>query len=450
MVKKLSCFAMAGLLMALLVAVGMLGSLPTSVSQAAPVLQVGLHGPIGLRPDPDGPSHHVAPPAVFLEQGRSSTVITVQYLPEGASDVWGTRCYTWSKAARAAFDYAASIWALQINSPVPIIIQACWGDIPGYLGWGGFYSTRNFQGAPVSNTNYPMSLANALAGVDLNGNTPEIVTTYNRSAAWYLGIDGNAPVNQYDFVSVVLHEVTHGLGFGGSMDVSGDLGSWGSGGGYADIYDHFAQDANRNVLMNTAIYPNPSTALGAALRSNNVWFDGPLANAANGGTRVKLYAPTSWIPASSYSHLDYATYAGTVNALMVYTIAPGSTIHAPGPVTLGLLQDLGWAQTLPLPPTFTSTATATPTSTPTPTPISTPTTTPTATPTATPTRTPTATSTHTPTPTHTPVPPSTPSKHRMYLPLVLGAAEQSFVTTPSPWVARLEALVTPLLFWPKP
>jgi hypothetical protein len=64
--------------------------------------------------------------------------------------------------------------------------------------------------------------------------------------------------------------------------------------------------------------------------------------AANGGQRVKLYAPSTWAGGSSYAHLDYSTFSGTTNRLMVYAISSGVAIHDPGSVTMGLLRDLGW------------------------------------------------------------------------------------------------------------
>lgn len=51
---------------------------------------------------------------------------------------------------------------------------------------------------------------------------------------------------------------------------------------------------------------------------------------------------------SSYSHLDYDTLKNTAHRLMVYAISAGASIHYPGSITLGLLQDLGWS--LPTPP----------------------------------------------------------------------------------------------------
>jgi hypothetical protein len=57
---------------------------------------------------------------------------------------------------------------------------------------------------------------------------------------------------------------------------------------------------------------------------------------------VKIYAPATWAPGSSYSHLDYSTFYGTSNSLMTYRLTDGDSFHNPGPVTLGIFEDIGW------------------------------------------------------------------------------------------------------------
>jgi len=162
--------------------------------------------------------------------------------------------------------------------------------------------------------------------------------TYNRNFSWYYGTDGNPPLSQYDLMTVVLHEICHGLNFSGSMN----LGSWGYGTGYPNIYDVFMRDGSGTQLIDTSSYPNPSIALANALRSDNIWFHGSQAMAANGNQRVKMYAPPTWRSGSSYSHLDYNTFNNTSNHLMVYAVSAGESVHDPGVVTKGLLEDLGW------------------------------------------------------------------------------------------------------------
>jgi len=152
---------------------------------------------------------------------------------------------------------------------------------------------------------------------------------------------------QLDFVSVVLHELGHGLGFGGSMMIEesicgAGMGCWGWLMGYPFIYDRFSEDGAGDSLIDTGVYPNPSTELAAALKSGSLYFDGEKAAAANGGISVPIYAPSVWISVSSYSHLDYATYYGSPNSLMTYHLTAWDAFHDPGPVTRGLFRDLGW------------------------------------------------------------------------------------------------------------
>ncbi|MDS4025679.1 MAG: hypothetical protein RKO25_01605, partial [Candidatus Contendobacter sp.] len=268
--------------------------------------------------------------------------ITVNFLPAGVVD--GDNCTTWPGPPKAAFIYAANLWASQLQSSVPITIDACWANnLPsGVLGHGGANNFfRNFSGAPVADTWYSVPAANALHGSDLDPAQSDIYSAYSSTFSWYFGTDGNTPPSQVDFVSVVLHEITHGLGFLGSMQVSGSQGSWGFGTGSPIIYDRFTENGSGQKLLDTTLFSNPSAVLATQLTSGDIYFNGANANAGNGGARVPLYAPVTWQSGSSYSHLA-ESYNNTPNALMTYSLPNGESIHNPGPVTLGLLKDVGW------------------------------------------------------------------------------------------------------------
>ncbi len=72
----------------------------------------------------------------------------------------------------------------------------------------------------MANTWYVQALANKLAGQDLDPDTSDINATFSSTFTnWYFGLDANPPVGQFDFVTVVLHEITHGLGFLPLVDV---------------------------------------------------------------------------------------------------------------------------------------------------------------------------------------------------------------------------------------
>ena len=116
--------------------------------------------------------------------------------------------------AQTAFQAAVNVWASQIQSSVPIRVTANWTTLgPNTLGSAGpRHVFRNFSGAPDPNTWFPGAVANKLSGIDLAPNDDDIVANFNSSFNWYLGTDGNAGM-QFDLMTVVLHELGHGLGF---------------------------------------------------------------------------------------------------------------------------------------------------------------------------------------------------------------------------------------------
>ncbi len=281
------------------------------------------------------PSFVPSPHAVGLAPQAPTANITVNYIGG------------WTGQAQAAFEYAVTIWEALIVSNVTIKVNAEWsGSLPpGALGGAGPYDFfSNFTNRPQANTWYPAALANTYAGYDINGSDPEIDSVFSSTFSnWYFGTDGNTPGGNYDFVSVVLHELGHGLGFTGSMRVQGGSGNWGYGTAYPFIYDRFTENGAGQALLS---FPNNSSTLANQLTSGSVYFDGPNANAANGGSRPRLYAPSSWQQGSSYSHLNENTYpGGTPNALMTPQISSGEANHNPGPISLGIFQDSGWTLT---------------------------------------------------------------------------------------------------------
>lgn len=219
----------------------------------------------------------------------------------------------------------------------------------GSAGANNFF--RDFAGAPRGGTWYPVALANKLAGKDLDPANVDIVARFSSVFPnWYFGTDGNTPPGDYDLMSVVLHELGHGLGFAGSAGYSGSQGSWGFGSGFPFAYDRFVENGSAQAILNTALFPNPSVALGDQLTSGNLFFNGPKAAAAAGG-KPQLYAPSSWEQGSSYSHLDEDSFpAGDPNSLMTPQLGQGEAILNPGAIVLGIFGDLGWTVVSQPPP----------------------------------------------------------------------------------------------------
>jgi len=309
----------------------------------------------GLRYDPNATNLQIPQQHRQSRQSIQMATIHVNYLPAGSTDTFNNPCNDWTTEAISAFEHAVDIWAGIINSSVPIEINACHATLdPNILSMSApDYFYRNFPNAPQTATWYPTALANALHGARMNGSVVDMHITYNGALSWYYGADGNTPAMQLDFVSLALHEICHGLGFFGSMTVenegNGNIGYWGWGisePGYQDplIYDRFAKTGAGVPLLSLG---NGTTILGSALTSDDVYFTGAYAIAANGNVAPELYAPSVWRPDLSYLHLaeSYNTANGGQDALMTYALGPGESFHSPGPVTLGILKDIGWTLT---------------------------------------------------------------------------------------------------------
>ncbi|MFT4682625.1 MAG: hypothetical protein ACI93E_001251 [Flavobacteriales bacterium] len=281
-------------------------------------------GIIGLEEQHDS---FIPPPANFDPQGERDVVISVTY-------------NGFTTAAQNAFQYAVDIWASLLTSDVPILLDATWENIDGNtLGFAGpvtFF--QNFNNAPETNVYYPVALANKLAGFDLYPADADITASFDSGTNWYFGTDGNPGVGQYDFVTVVLHELGHGLGVTGSPTVDDGIGYYQL--GNPIVYDTFVENGGGDFLLGFA---DNSTALANQLTGGNLFFTGSTAIGGNGGFGAELYAPSSWQGGSSFSHLDENSFGvGNANSLMTPFVAQGEAIHTPGPVILGLMADIGW------------------------------------------------------------------------------------------------------------
>ncbi len=292
-----------------------------------------------------------------------STVITVVNLDganEGfndpnpanaASTAGGNSGGTLGAQRLIAFQYAANIWASLLSSPIEIKIDANLDPLTcsatsATLGAAGARTVhRDFAGAPLPNTWYPQALANSLAAMDIDAGTSDIRAIFNSvigttcvfPLVWYYGLDGTPPAGSLDFVSVVLHELGHGLGFQSFVDLA-------SGTKLIGLDDVFSLNLENH--SNSKRYPEMTDAerVNASRNSGNLHWVGPNVLAASGNLtagahasgHVQMYAPNPQQFGSSVSHFDTAV---TPNELMepFYT---GATQDVG--LTLEAFVDLGW------------------------------------------------------------------------------------------------------------
>ena len=251
--------------------------------------------------------------------------------------------------AKAAFQRAVDIWAELLSTPVPIRVTAYWQDLGqnvlGAANTNDYF--RNFPGAKEPNTYYPLALAEKLAGKELNSlNEDDIFCRFNSKVPWYYGTAETVPLGNFDFTSIVLHELGHGLGFSASMRVSGQQGSYGFGTRSNSIYDKFLITGDNKVLVDTLTFKNPSNPLRNALVSEDLFWIGPNTTFPAKEDKVLMYAPNPYQGGSSISHLDDVKYGGgKTNSLMTPTASLREKNLNPGPLVLKMMKDMGWKST---------------------------------------------------------------------------------------------------------
>lgn len=274
------------------------------------------------------------PQEILLKSGEKKAEIIVNYSLFPAD-------------AKAAFEYAVNIWEYTVESDIPIYIEARWRSMDentlGSAGSTDYYA--NFDGAPRKNCFYPVCVVEKITKSQISGSSsPDITSTFNKDIKWYYGTDGKTPELLYDFVTVVLHEIGHGLGFTGFFYATGNLGAYGNeNAGDVSAFDIMVVNDKNKMLTDTTFFKMPSSFLFNELTSNLLYSSSPAATTNNSGINPKLYAPSVWNDGSSIYHLNDATYPYTnENSLMTHAIGKGEAIHDPGPITKGILADIGW------------------------------------------------------------------------------------------------------------
>ncbi|MDQ3776922.1 MAG: DUF11 domain-containing protein [Pseudomonadota bacterium] len=252
-----------------------------------------------------------------------------------------------------AFRAAAAIWAERIESPVRIRIDASFDPLPcdassAVLGEAGPNTLhRDFRGAPVRKTWYVQALANALAGRDLRRDRSDIEAVFNSTVgttcafpdAWYYGLDGVPPGTKIDFVTVVLHEIGHGLGFLSLVDLKTGKKFMGLNDAYMRLLQNARTDRRYPHMTNRERVRASRSVRALRWTGRQVAAASTLlGDGVDLGGRVQMYAPRPPEPGSSVSHFS--------NSLVPDQLMEPSYTgpdHVPN-LELPLLLDLGWRQ----------------------------------------------------------------------------------------------------------
>ena len=238
----------------------------------------------------------------------------------------------------AATSHALNLWSQQLVGTVPVDINVTLTSMgAGIL--GGSYRQPSYL---INGTFYPSPLANQLLGYDFSTQR-DIRIEMNSNFSWYYGTNAPTPSNQVDWITIMLHEITHGLGF---FSLCGNNGAYSyatSTGGisptsYPGIFDRQLYLGTTGSICLTDINQSQRATL---VTSNNLYSGRPSSYllAANGGTRVKMYAPNSWQGGSSVSHWDDMV---TFSTFMKWSASYGFRLHTFNAQKIGILRDMGW------------------------------------------------------------------------------------------------------------
>jgi len=291
-----------------------------------------IESPVNIATD-EVNKRFIPPPAAFNQLKSASSAkasIEVTYI-------------NFPEDAKRAFEYAASIWESLISSPVPIKILASWEymneNILAKSRPAVFYN--NFSGSPKQNIYYPVALVEKLSGREVNPGSHDIICNFNNKYPWYFGTDGNTPQTKYDFVSSVLHEITHGLGFSGFFADNNGMGYFNNNNNLPSIYDYFIYNYLNQQIADRSLFESPSQELHNQLTSENLKIISETQNNKSANTIDWIHAPGKWKTGASIYHLKGYRY-GDENSLMLPAACKGEAIHDPGEKILTILSKLGW------------------------------------------------------------------------------------------------------------
>ena len=262
---------------------------------------------------------------------------------------------------KKAITYACSIWANAVKGSCPIAMSITFTDE-----FSSIYTLADSRTPPSNLDNgilYQSTLYNQMQGKDAFPSNYDVTLRFNTNftdanwcknnfgvdATYYFGLDKKVGAYQQDFVTVVLHEICHGMGFAGNIAYAPGYWYHGcfiwtqvDGGWVGDAYDYpnvFSRYLSCNGTRLTAMSWSDRAA---AVVSNNLYWDGPNVKKLNNGNRVKMYAPTTYQGGSSVSHWDDVV----MNSYDVFmTWQHHYPLHEVAPLEKMMMKDLGWTLT---------------------------------------------------------------------------------------------------------
>jgi len=239
---------------------------------------------------------------------------------------------------QSALDYINTV--VDHTGTVDFIVRTSQSDGSGALASAGPRVTAplGFEGFLNGNV-----FSHATTGIDPNPSGVDGSATFDFGYTWNSELD--APTgSEFDLFSVSLHEVTHSMGFLSAIASTGVSAYTGTDPGIYSEFDSFLELGDGTKLLAAG---GNFVGMTADLTSDDVFFGGANAKAANGGNAVQLFAPSLFDDGSSISHLNAS------GEVMSPSIGAGQTRRTYSAIEMGILADIGWTlHAVPEPSTF--------------------------------------------------------------------------------------------------
>jgi len=266
--------------------------------------------------------------------------------PTPAAPVGGNTGATLGAQRLIAFQQAANLWGATLDSPVTIIVRAAFDPLgAGVLGSAGPTAVFSdfpgqgpgfYPGVEFPATWYGSALADKRAGVDLAAlegapaGFPDISARFSSNFNFYLGLDNNHGALP-DLVTVVLHELGHGLNF--LTFVSATTGE--NFLGQTDIYARHLVDDTNGLHWNEM---TDAQRLAATTRFSHLYWDGGNVTAdvpqvlQLGNPEVRVLAPAAIAGLYQFGAAAFGPRIGQPNVSSL-VVAAADAADAAGPAT---------------------------------------------------------------------------------------------------------------------
>jgi len=248
----------------------------------------------------------------------------VEYLDSGGAGFYdGALGVQRRTTLSSVLSYVSGVMSVE-NGTIDLRVEASQSDGTGFLAEGGTYFNPS---APAGYYN-GFAYDHVRSGADPLATVPDARIVVDFGYAWNSGL-GAPGANQYDLFSVLLHEITHTLGFNSQVMQDGSSFFGLNNPGIFNVFDsHLALAGGQNLFGPGGQF------LGVAndLISGNVVFESP-----SSGDEFLMYSPDPFEDGSSLQH-----FSGISGAVMLPAYSWGSSIRSYSPADCTVLVDIGW------------------------------------------------------------------------------------------------------------